>query len=197
MKGLFCADVSEHVFIFWILGSCLPQQQPVWTDGLLHDGPRLDVVVAFRDVHQPHVLPVTLLSVFWVDAVLENHFVSLPVHLRCERLAEVLRHLDVWCGVHPPPSRLHSDYAGSAGVQESRLIVGSPVMGENDGAVHDLSLVGDGPGVRPRPEPGIPIAVFLQDSQGHPVPSAGTNVFLITAQERLVAILRARQDVNC
>lgn len=174
------------------------QQQPVRADGLLHDGPRLDVVATFGDVDQPDVFSLALLPLFWVDAVLKNHFVRLPVHFGLERLAMLLCYLDVGRGVHPSAPRLPGDQGGGGGIQKLWFICRAPATGQDDaeGAVHVLSVVGDGPGVAPRPEPAVPAVILLYDPQGSPGPPTGTSVLLITTQELGVAILEVDREVN-
>ena len=178
--------------------SRLHQQQPVRSDGLLHDGPGLDVVVALGDVDHPDVVSLALLPLLRVDAVLENHFVRLPVHLGLELLAVRLRHLDVRRGVHSSAPLAALDQGGGGSIQEAGLIGRAPFMGQDDaqGAVHVVSVVGDGPGVLPRPQPDVAVIILLGDLQGDPVPPAGADVRLVTTQVLGVAVLQLDRDVN-
>lgn len=178
-----------------VVSSLLHQQQPVRSDGLLYDGPRLDVVAAFGDVDQPDVFSLTLHPLLWVDAILKNHFVLPPVHFGRERLAVLLCYIDVWRGVHASAPRLLGDQTGGGGIQKLRLVGGGVSAGQDDaeGAVHVVSVVGHGPGVLPRPEPAVPAVISPLDLQGDPVPPTGTNVGLIPTQERGVTILEVHR----
>lgn len=184
------SEASERREDFYF-GSCQLQQQPVWTKGLLHDGFCLDVSAVFGDVHQPETFPVARLPALWVDAVLQKHFVPPPVHLGRELLAVLLSQLDVRRGVHPSSPRLISDQGRGTSFQELWGVVRFPLTGQDDAerAVHAVSVVGDGPGTRPRPEPLIAAVVLLRDSQGGAVPPTGADVLLIPTQELLITIL--------
>lgn len=179
-------------------GSHLLQQQAVRTDGLLHDGPGLDVVAVVRNVDQPHIFSLTLLPFLWVDAVLKNHFVCLTIRFGLEGFAVLLRRLDVRCGVHTSAPRSPIDHRGGSCIQELWLLAGATAMGQDDAkrAVHGLSVVGDGPGILSRPKPVVPIIILLYDPQGGTVPSAGSNILLITTQECVLAILEDNRGIN-
>lgn len=178
-------DASSHLL----------QQQPVWSDGLLHDGLGLEVAVVLGDVDHPEVVSLALHSLLRVDAVLQNHFVGLPVHLGLEPLAVLLRHLDVRRGVHSsaPLPLLHQ--GGGSSIQEAGLIGRAPLVGQDDaeGSVHVVSVVGDGPGVLPRPQPDVAVVILLADPQGDPVPPAGADVRLVATQVLGAAVLQVTE----
>lgn len=171
--------------------SHLLQQQPVRADGRLHEGPRLDAGVVFGQVDQPQVFSLTRPPYLWVDPVLKNHLVRLPVQFGLELLAVFLRHLDVWCGVDSSASGLPGSQKRGSCLKEIWLVFWVAAVSQDDaeGAVHVVALVGDRPGIFPCPEPAIPVFVLLDDPQGSAVPPTWADVLLVTTLEFGVAVL--------
>lgn len=166
--------VNEVSQLVLILLSHLLQQNPIRTNGLLHDLLLFISRGAFRNLNQPVVLSLAHFPHLWIDPVLHQDSVSLPGLFGCKFLAVARSLIYVVCWIDSSP------------VGFSRTCF---VMGFDDtcSTINAGSMIGDRPltshWVTPpstRAQPGVSIRILVPHFESNAVPSTWTCIWLIT-----------------